>query len=571
MIVVKNNCDFDATDLVICDELPVGLIFENDATSGYYWDESTRVISWNLTKLGSGGIAEYYVVVRTNSTGFRTNKVNVTCAENDTEVKNSTTIEVVPVNLTIVKTATPGEVKVNENVTFTITVTNYGPANATGVNITDVLDDVFKFDGKSANGTFKIADKTIVWEVGNLTKGSSYSVCFNVTVLTNGTFINVVTVSCTENSTEVSNKTNVTVLPLVDLKINKTVDKTNVTVGDEVIYTICVTNSGPSNATDVNVTDVMNGIVKITNVDTHNVGQFDEKEGIWYIGNLNKDETVYLTLTVKTLSVGIVENIVSVNSTEEDKNTSDNEYPCENVTVNPAPSLVNGSDVNVTYGEPIVVDYDSVNATNVTYEIFDSEGNPILNGTVGPDGSIPVDQLPVGNYTVVWTTVVDANHTSATNTSKITVNPIPTHVGVGNVTAHPGDNIIIPINVTADDGLPFNGNVTVILPDGTVKVVEIINGKGNVPWLVPDNYNGTYPVFVSFNGDDVYLASNGTGFIIVIPDVPEPVNPEPENRTSNEKPPIEVPINNRATGNPILILFLLLLTLVFPQLRRFKK
>ena len=43
VIVVKNNCDFDATDLVICDELPDGLIFENDATSGYYWDESTML------------------------------------------------------------------------------------------------------------------------------------------------------------------------------------------------------------------------------------------------------------------------------------------------------------------------------------------------------------------------------------------------------------------------------------------------------------------------------------------------------------------------------------------------
>ena len=571
VVVVKNNCNFNATDLVICDELPDGLIFENDATSGYYWDESTRVISWNLTKLDAGSIVEYYVVVRTNGTGFRTNKVNVTCVENDTEVKNSTTIEVVPVNLTIVKTATLGEVKVNENVTFTITVTNYGPANATGVNITDVLDDVFKFDGKSANGTFKVADKTIVWEIGNLTKGSSYSVCFNVTVLTNGTFLNVGTVSCTENSTEVSNKTDVTVLPIVDLKINKTVDKTNVTVGDEVIYTICVTNLGPSNATNVNVTDVMKGIVKITNVGTHNIGKFDEKEGIWYIGNLNKDATVYLTLTVKTLSVGIVENVVSVNSTEEDKNTSNNEYLCENVTVNPSPSLVNGSDVNVTYGEPIVVDYDSVNATNVTYEIFDSGGNPILNGTVGPDGSIPVDQLPVGNYTVIWTTVVDANHTSATNTSKITVNPIPTHIVVGNVTARPGDNVTIPINVTADDGVLFNGNVTVILPDGTVRVVEIINGKGSVPWTVPDNYNGTYPVFVSFGGNAIYLASNGTGFVIVIPDNPEPVNPEPENHTVNEEPSIEVPMDNKATGNPILILFLLLLTLVFPQLRRFKK
>lgn len=57
VIVVKNNCDFDAIDLIICDELPEGLIFENEATSGYHWNESTKVIFWNLTKLITGSIA----------------------------------------------------------------------------------------------------------------------------------------------------------------------------------------------------------------------------------------------------------------------------------------------------------------------------------------------------------------------------------------------------------------------------------------------------------------------------------------------------------------------------------
>ena len=58
------------------------------------------------------------------------------------------------------------------------------------------------------------------------------------------------------------------------------------------------------------------------------------------------------------------------------------------------------------YGEPIKVDYDSTNATGVSYEIFDELGNFVTNGTVGPNGTIDVDQLAVGNYTVYWNNTV---------------------------------------------------------------------------------------------------------------------------------------------------------------------
>lgn len=80
-----------------------------------------------------------------------------------------------------------------------------------------------------------------------------------------------------------------------------------------------------------------------------------------------------------------------------------------------------------------MVPYDSVNATAVIYEIYDGD-KLVANGTVSPDGTVPVDQLPVGNYTVNWTTVVDDNHIPATNTSTIEVLTIPTKVTIGNVT-----------------------------------------------------------------------------------------------------------------------------------------
>ncbi|WP_458402594.1 PKD domain-containing protein, partial [Methanobrevibacter sp.] len=187
------------------------------------------------------------------------------------------------------------------------------------------------------------------------------------------------------------------------------------------------------------------------------------------------------------------------------------------ITVNPAPSLVEGENVTVYYGQLIFVPYESTNATDVTYEIFDSEGKSIVNGTVGPDGYIPVGQLPVGNYTVNWNTIVDENHIPATNVSTIEVLPIPTTVTIGNVTAYPGENVTIPINVTIINGVPFNGNVSAVMPDNTTQVVPVVNGTGKIIWYVPDDYTpDKYPDVIKFPGTDTYGPSNGTGIVEVV-------------------------------------------------------
>ena len=75
--------------------------------------------------------------------------------------------------------------------------------------------------------------------------------------MVNGTLTNVVNVTANENDTVKSSEVSVNVTPVVNLTVVKTVDVAVVDVNGEVVFTINVTNNGPSNATGVRVTDVV--------------------------------------------------------------------------------------------------------------------------------------------------------------------------------------------------------------------------------------------------------------------------------------------------------------------------
>ena len=129
-------------------------------------------------------------------------------------------------------------------------------------------------------------------------------------------------------------------------------------------------------------------------------------------------------------------------------------------------------------------------------------------------GMFLVITLDVYNDTVKFPG--DDTYLPSTGNGTITVIPIPIHITVGNVTVQPGENVTIPINVTRDDDVPFNGNITAELPDGTTKAVEIVNGTGNLTWFVPEDYSpDNYPNVIKFPGSDIY-ESNGTGIIEVV-------------------------------------------------------
>lgn len=231
------------------------------------------------------------------------------------------------------------------------------------------------------------------------------------------------------------------------------------------------------------------------------------------------------------------------------------------ITVLPIPTHVSVGNVTTFAGKEVTI------PINVTTD----DGKP-FTGKVTirfPDGSTKVVNVINGNGKTTWFVPYDytpgkyPDHVRFAGNEKylpsegdgtITVIKIPVDIVVGKVTARPGDDVTIPIKVIPRDGSTFNGKVTVELPDGTRKVIDIVNGRGKIPWTVPKDYKpGTYPVKVYSNETNIYYPANGTGTVTVIVD-------HPVDNVTAQKPAdhSKSGLAKHETGNPILVLIAVL-------------
>ena len=267
-VIVSNAGPDDATGVQVTDMLPTGVTYVSDDSGGTY-DSSTGV--WNVGDVASGESDTLRITATVDAgTGGQTitNTARVTSADqidlnpdNNSDTKGMTVST--KANLSVTKAGNPDPVIAGEQLTYTITVTNGGPSDATGVTVTDTLPAEVDFDSDIASqGSF---DKTTgVWTVGNLTSDQveTLIIVVNVSVSTadGTTLTNTATVSGNETDPDDTNDSAVVdtaVLAEADLSITKLADPNPVVAGEQLVYTVTVTNGGPSRATRVKVFDTL--------------------------------------------------------------------------------------------------------------------------------------------------------------------------------------------------------------------------------------------------------------------------------------------------------------------------
>ena len=585
-VTVTNDGIGDAKDVVVRDVLGEGLTFV-DATGNYSFDEATRTVTW-IVDLAKGESKVFSVIATVVGYGNVTNSLVV---GNKTISVNVTVPEIIPD-----KTANISNPNFGDNVNYTVTVTNDGIGDAKDVVVRDVLGEGLTFVDATGNYSFDEATRTVTWIV-DLAKGESKVFSVIATVVGYG---NVT------NSLVVGNKTTGVNVTVPEINPDKTVDNEIPNFGDNVTYTVTVTNDGIGDANNVVITDVLDKGLKFLNA-TGNF-TYDEKTGtITWIVDLDKGETKTFNVNVTVLGYGVLPNTVAVG----------NKTAVRNITVPEIITVkeVNSSDIHI--GDEItytitVSNSGKINATNVVIRDILPEGLKFINASNGGVYD-PVTGIITWILNITANSTVDLTADVCVNKSGNITNTVNVGNKTSNCTIESGDIVDLEIHIVADKSEIYVGDnvvytVTVInngpsdaintianilipnalsilsynatkgtfdITSGNWSIGNLTNGEKVVLTFVAKALNeGNSTVYVNVTSEtfEVIMENNYDNVTVKVLKKAAPIGPDkqvhPDGSSSDNECGKSVNLPN--TGNPLVMLLLCILSVIFVGSRKRK-
>ena len=324
-----------------------------------------------------------------------------------------------PIDLQITKIVDNENGLVGEQVTFTITVTNLDDRIVRGIKIRDLLEPEFEYVSHDADsGTYDPV--TGDWDIFIIDNVQNTSLDITVNVLEGGaSYSNTATyIESAPRDDNPSNNTATVTLVIerpegIDLEINKTVISANPLVGDEVTFTIIVTNksaSGEDIISNIEITDVLDQL-NFTNPSFQaDNGEYDLERGIWFIPSLMRNQEARLEITVNVPNEGTFVNTATITRSSpvdsEDKldnNTSSVEVRVSLPTAADPGFIFNQFSPNGDGTNDYLTIRDIGTFTNTSLQIFNRYGNAVfearnmLEDRVW-DGSYKSEDAPEGTY-----------------------------------------------------------------------------------------------------------------------------------------------------------------------------
>jgi uncharacterized repeat protein (TIGR01451 family)/gliding motility-associated-like protein len=446
----------DVFGVQVTDLLPAGYTYVSSTVSGATTYDNTTGL-WDIGNIPFSTSATLTITatVKPNQVGNYDNTATVTHSNQaDPNTGNNTAhVATTPnaADLVVTKTVDNPTPTIGSNVTFTVTLTNNGPVDATGVVVTDVpgLSGTGYTYVSVTPGTFNLSG---VWTVGNLASGATLTSTIVATIKPNvpqAAYENTVSVTGNEpDPTPGNNSSTVTTIPQSDIQLTKIVDNPAPAVGANVLFTITATNAGPSDAYLVHVTDLLPAGYTYVSSTTSGTTSYDNTNGLWDIEGLPNGAvaTLTITATVKPDQVGSYDNSATVTQYNNDPNSANNTAHVATIPVPVSDLSIVVTDSKATYTP----------GTSNTYTVTVSNAGP-SNVT----GAIINNTFPAGGTTATWAT---SSSTGATAT-----NPTGTGSIVNQTVNIPAGASIIytyTINVPSATTGTYSNTATVAVPTG---------------------------------------------------------------------------------------------------------
>jgi len=291
-IVVTNNGPSDANGATVSDTFPAeltGVTFTSVAAGSATGNTAAGSGNINDTLNMPAGSSVTYTVnatIQASATGSLSNTATVTApggVTDPTPGNNSATDtdSLTPqADLSITKTDGSTTEVPGTSVSYTITVTNNGPSAVTGASVSDTFPAALTgvtftsvaaggATGNTAAGSGNISDTV------NMPVGSSITYTVNATVAASatGSLSNTATVTAPGGVTDPTPGNNSatdtdTLVPSADVSVTKTDSPDPVQAGNNITYTITVTNNGPSDAQSLSLSDAVPANTTLVSVST---------------------------------------------------------------------------------------------------------------------------------------------------------------------------------------------------------------------------------------------------------------------------------------------------------------
>ncbi|MDY0142465.1 MAG: HYR domain-containing protein, partial [Bacteroidales bacterium] len=531
--VTNNSNTFDALNVHVNDVINLAIIMdvEYSVDGGLTWSPWTNsYLIGTMTPLSTFQLL-IKGTVRSSVTADIPNTAVVESNTPDDDITNNTSTIITPVevvaDLEVIKIQidpsiipidstqlfnnpyalmiSPLEITAGDSIYYVVVYTNHGPSDVTNSEITDLLPaGISSLDASRCQANY--GAWTGSGNQGTIVAGGRCLIIFRGVVEedASGNLINTASITNTDGITDpdLTNNVSTVITPIrsqADLGIVKTVNNSTPYVGDDVVFTLTVTNYGPTDADNVVVTDLLpNGYTYVS----HNTlsGTYNNITGIWNIANIPFPGTVILNITgtVNLPGVGVnylnIATITGLDQFDPDPGNDEDDEITNPVNViianddNGGP--INGYDgaVNIlnVFGNDLLNGFAVIPADLILTEtLADPTGNLILN----PDGSIDLSPgTPEGTYTLTYQICEIANPTNCDDAIvTITVESpaiIANDDNAGGIDGNTGaiavlnvfDNDLLngnpvnPIEVTLAETVPEPSGYLILNADGTVDV-----------------------------------------------------------------------------------------------------
>ena len=250
-----------------------------------------------------------------------------------------------------VSNPTPNE---GDNITYTLTATDFGPATSTDAIAQDILPPGVTFlSATSSQGTYDSTSGD--WTIGDLpmnatatlmigamvNQGTAGQAITNTATITESTStidqnptnnsstatINVVTTGCNVNCGSGGGTTTSGggggSIPTAEIGITKTVDNSTPNAGDTVHYTVTVSAMGPSASLGAMASDTLPAGLTFDSAST-SAGTYSATTGVWTIGTLDEGTNAILVITA-TVNSGDPNGETITNTATVSESTSVND------------------------------------------------------------------------------------------------------------------------------------------------------------------------------------------------------------------------------------------------------